>query len=225
MKIFVTALMMFWGLFVWAQAQQDPCAKSCVVAAECGTGGACHKGICEYQPRFCANERWSANSRGETSNCDAYTCSNETGMCLRKAQSSNDCLVGYVFDGTSLCVPSVQCNPAEPNCLNLMERWKKARTDYEAITPEPRLSPLTCISCQMNSDCASGQMCWQGRCEKSSAFCRLSDTGEHFSIMNRRTPASCGDYACDPVPGTCLTSCLKTSECRSGKQCVAGSCL
>ncbi len=225
MQILFAVIFTFLPSLLWAASGADKCAKACVISAECGIGGLCNKGQCSYQKQFCFNERWSVNARGETTNCDGYSCSSTTGLCLREARDSTDCLSGYVFDGDTKCIPSVQCNFTEPACQDLFERWKKARSDYEATTPEPRLTPLTCVPCSDSSQCASGQMCWNNRCEAQGSYCAANGADEQFSVTPTQPSESCGNYSCERVQGKCFKSCLKNSDCRSGKLCLGGSCL
>lgn len=231
MKQLISALGFgLWFLFTFISPPQtmaqDLCAKTCVIDAECGIGGLCNQGTCGYQNTYCGNERWSVNARGETHNCEAYRCANETGLCLRRALGPLDCLTGYVFDGTKACVPSIQCNSTEPQCLDLYERWKQARLEYEATTPEPQPAPLSCISCQDNSGCSSAQMCWKGTCVEKKNYCQIAPHGEHFKVEpSQGMTTSCGLYACDKVSSDCLKACDKSADCRDGRNCRAGLCL
>ncbi|MEZ0390699.1 MAG: hypothetical protein ACAH59_00690 [Pseudobdellovibrionaceae bacterium] len=203
---------------------QDQCSKTCVIDSECGVGGVCTQGSCQLQKNFCFNERWSANERGEGSNCDAYRCLPETGLCLRQAQSSMDCLTGYVFDGSSTCLPSVQCNSSEVHCQQILERWKKAREDYELTTPAPQLPVFSCLPCETSEVCGSSQMCWNKRCVPQSPFCQETAEGQHQQV-DSGLPKDCGFFACEKSQGLCFRSCLKDSDCRSGRKCMASQCL
>lgn len=202
---------------------QDSCSKACVISTECGTGGLCVENQCKYKKSFCFNERWAANERGETSNCDAYRCSPDSGQCLRNAESSDDCLPGYVFNGTSACVPSVACNSPSADCQDLWDRWKKTRDEYESTTPQPVMQPWTCVACEDSSTCGAGKMCWHKRCVSASSYCEVDSEGGHHQVALPDRFA-CGNYACEKVSGECLKSCLKESDCRSGRKCVAGQC-
>jgi len=213
-------------LFPVFSTAQDLCAKACVIHAECGIGGECAQGTCRYQSSYCGNERWAVNARGETSNCEAYRCSPATGLCLRQAESTLDCLTGYVFDGLKSCVPSIQCNLTEPHCQDFNERWKKARAEYEATTPEPQQTPLSCISCKADSECSSNQMCWNSKCSDKKNYCFQNDQGSHFQFdVGQNEITDCGSYACEKVISECLKSCYKNSDCRTGRSCFAGNCL
>jgi len=217
-------LFLFLPMIGWGQ---DSCSKTCVISSECGVGGLCEQGLCQYQKSFCFNERWAANDRGEASNCDAYRCDSEKGLCLRKAQSTQDCLTGYVFDGVSLCLRSVSCNSVDSHCQDLLDRWKKARDEFEQNTPEPRLTPWSCMACETSETCGAEKMCWQNRCVSKSPYCRVDLEGEHHQVISQLLlPESkaCGNYACDQVSGECFNSCLKESDCRSGRKCDAGLC-
>ncbi len=204
---------------------QDACAKACVIHAECGIGGLCDQGSCKYQAAYCGNERWSVNSRGETQNCDAYRCSPASGLCLRQAENANDCLNGYVYNGKDACVPSIQCNLADAHCQDLYERWKTSRAEYEATMPEPTPAPLSCIACDTETACASHQMCWKGLCTEKKAYCEVTTDGEHLQKSPDGQSSSCGSYICEKVSSQCLTTCQKKSDCRQGRNCLAGTCL
>jgi hypothetical protein len=202
----------------------DSCAKACVIHAECGTGGICDRGSCKYKNFYCGNERWSANDRGETANCDAYKCSESSGVCLRRAERETDCTKGYVFDGTHRCVPSIQCDSTTTHCQDLIVRWKRARTSYEALTLEPHPAPLTCVACESDLTCASQEMCWGGRCVERRAYCIEDSSGEEFKVNTLGQASSCGQYACEKVRGECFSSCQKPSDCRKGSVCLRGQC-
>lgn len=227
MQTFILALLTLFPAFAWSQQipVHDVCTRTCAIHADCGVGGLCDQGRCLYQRQFCFNERWSVNERGETSNCDGYACADSTGLCLREAQSSLDCLSGFVFDGQSNCVPSVQCNLADPVCQSLYERWKKARADYEEHTPEPHLPALTCQPCSDSITCGAGKMCWQDRCENQGSYCSIKSQDEAISIAPSGEVTACGAYACEKVTGQCFRNCLKNSDCRNGKVCMVGACL
>jgi len=205
---------------------QDLCLKQCLVSAECGIGGVCDQGTCRHQAHYCGNERWSVNERGESSNCDAYRCSTETGLCLREAKSPVDCLNGYVFDGVKSCIPSINCNPQDPDCQDLYHRWVKARAEYETTTPQPTPTPLTCQACTGHAECGAQKMCWQSRCVVNDLFCQTDATTlEQISYSSQGPQAFCGNFACDASRGQCFDRCLKAQDCRAGKNCVTGICL
>lgn len=220
MKTFIFVASLILPLFALGQ---DACSKACVINSECGVGGLCNQGTCQYQKTFCFNERWASNERGETSNCDAYRCDQDRGLCLRSAKTTTDCLTGYVFDGKSSCLASIDCQSSDPHCQDLMDRWKKAREEYEASTPEPSLPPLSCQPCEASENCGTGKMCWQKRCVASSNYCEVDSEGTHHQVGFLRS-LDCGVYVCDKVSGACLNSCLKTADCRSGRKCIEGLC-
>lgn len=203
----------------------DSCTKTCVISAECGIGGACNGGICQSLPRYCSNERWATNGRGEVSDCDAYHCDEVTGVCLRTAVKSDDCTNGYVFDGKTSCTPSVNCDSQDPSCRDLWERWQVARKQYEKQTPEPSTVPLSCVTCESHEQCGADQMCWQKRCVTNDFFCATEPAGRQYVSSKQGLQAECGNYACDHVSNSCYTRCLKPQDCRDGVSCVAGLCM
>ncbi len=205
---------------------QNPCAKSCVLEADCKIGGVCVGNTCQYKEHFCTAERWAANDRGEVTNCNAYICEEATGFCRRTATSPIHCTLGYVFDGTSNCLPSIQCDIADPTCQKLTEQWKIARDNYEKRTPSPVLPPLTCTACKQSSECAKkDQMCWNGLCVRGDSHCVLDSMGDWGSMSPAGVLTSCGALACDSSAGLCLQSCQSQLDCRQGKACVVGNCL
>jgi hypothetical protein len=221
LKTLLFSLLLLSPNLIWAQ---DSCSKSCVIDSECGTGGRCDQGRCHSQKYFCTNERWSSNERGESSNCDAYRCDSQTGLCLRQAKSPTDCLLGYVYDEQGACVPTIQCNPTDSGCQDLLSQWQKLRSDYEASTPEPALTPLSCVACENSESCGSGMMCWQKRCVPAASHCESNLAGDQFQV-DLLSSVSCGNYTCEKVLGQCLKFCLKESDCRNGRKCVSNQCL
>ncbi len=208
--------------------EKDSCTKQCVIHADCGVGGYCDAGTCRYKSKYCSNERWSTNERGETSNCDAYKCVDDLGTCPRSATKIDDCTLGFVFDGKTSCVPSVNCdinNSEDAACKDLWDRWQVTRSNYEKTTPEANPPLLTCQACQGHDQCSNSQMCWQGRCVTNDYFCSIDAQGGHQVSSKNGVEAFCGNYTCEKVTHTCLTQCLKPQDCRDGKTCTAGVCL
>lgn len=218
-SLFLIFALMFplWGL------AQDSCLKDCVLNSECGMGGICSNGKCSYQSAYCNDERWSVNSRGETRDCREYRCDKGSGTCLNKANSSQDCLFGYVFDGSQTCTSSVQCNSADPNCQALIDRWNAARTQYENSLPEPKPPTYSCVSCKLDSECSSSQICWSNRCVDNLPYCRTESDG-HFSQISNNQILGCGQFACDYVLGQCLSSCNSDKDCISSSKCQNRLC-
>jgi hypothetical protein len=197
----------------------DNCIKTCVLNADCGIGAQCIAERCSYKPAFCFSDRWSVNERGEYSDCGGYYCEQKTGLCRRQATDSGHCTSGYIFDGKDSCMPSVNCETNDSECLNLMEKWKQARWQWENLYPEPHLPLLSCIACQKHEECGANQMCWQGRCVNEAVFCGKTADGEEALMFKDLTIKSCGDYACDAVVGQCRSDCLSNRDCRQGYTC------
>ena len=227
LELLFVCLFIYFPLFAETSPSEviDNCAKSCVINADCGVGGVCETGVCRSQSRYCSNERWATNGRGETSNCDAYRCRETTGTCLRAAANGDDCTNGYVFDGKNSCVSSVNCDSQDPSCRDLIERWQVARNQYEKMTPEPTPAPLSCVACDSDNQCGATQMCWQKRSVANDFFCFTDGDGRQYVSSKEGPKAECGNYSCDRVSNSCYTQCLKTQDCRSGVSCVAGLCL
>lgn len=224
MKTLIMVVFLFMPSLLWASENtEDICTKTCVIDSECGVGGVCDQGKCHYKKSFCFNERWSVNDRGESWNCDAYRCDSDTGLCLRKAKDSTDCLTGYVFNEQNSCIRSIQCNSADTNCSELLEKWQSVRNEYEQSTPEPVVAPLSCVGCENSQTCGTGQMCWQNRCVPANPHCQVDSNGQHFQV-DLLSSKACGNYACEKVQGACLRTCLKESDCRSGRKCKQGLC-
>lgn len=142
--ILCLAIGAFAQVYTTDSRQNDPCAKTCSLHADCGTGAYCNGGFCQYKPLFCQNELWAIDSNLTPTSCGQYKCNEEVGTCRTESLSSEDCTSGYVFDGVSACVPSVKCNEEDPDCQDLIARWSLEREIYEKSLPEPKLPPYTC---------------------------------------------------------------------------------
>lgn len=201
----------------------DPCLKTCALNADCGTNGFCQDGTCKPVDNYCHNERWSMNDRGEGQNCNAYRCETETGLCLRTAQSSSSCTLGYVFDGKGLCVPSVNCSSNDEGCQDLRRKWRDARAEYETSTPNVAADPLTCRSCQTSEQCGPEEMCAQNRCVKERPVCTQDIFGAFYSVFKNKFE-SCAGFQCDVALGECLKTCFSQFDCQSGFHCESGQC-
>lgn len=211
---------LFLSLSSIASPPADSCQKNCVVNADCGASGFCDSQLCFPQRTYCHNERWAANDRLEAQDCGTLRCDTSSGSCLRMATQSLDCTVGYVFDGNGACIRSVQCSEEDPECARLLGQWRQARAEYEARTPAPNPSPLTCRSCVESKDCDSREMCFSGRCVLSGPSCRQDTaTGQFFSTEPGQVEKSCGPFGCDSSRGLCFDLCFLDSECRSGFKC------
>jgi len=215
------------------QAQEpnrvDSCEKSCLINADCGIGANCVAEICQYQKVFCLNDRWSLNERGEYQDCDAYACDPTAGLCRRTATDYAHCTPGYVMNEHHQCVSSINCDPHDVQCQELIKKWKESRAIWESYFPTPRLPVYSCIACKNNSGCDGQHMCWNGRCVKAGTYCGTTTDshGEtwHGSFNSGGLAKNCGDYACAPVSGDCYGDCLRTSDCRQGLSCVDGRCV
>ena len=203
-----------------ASGSVDLCAKTCENNADCGSWGQCANKVCQYKASFCANERWVANERGETSDCGTYACDTNTGTCLRSASLPTDCSPGYVYDGKNSCIKSVDCNPADASCRVLQEKWQKARDKWEELNPQPEVKPLTCIVCDESNPCGQNQMCWNNRCMPQAAYCSQNSSGLDISILPLvAEPRECNEYRCDKIDGRCFSDCVADRDCQKGYAC------
>ncbi len=201
----------------------DPCSKSCVLNADCGVNGFCDNNVCKPVDNYCSNERWSMNDRGEGQNCNAYRCDEQSGACLRTAQSGSSCTWGYVFDGKQLCVPSVSCASNDQGCQDLQRKWQDARSEYEVSTPIKAEPALTCRACQDTFDCGPEEMCAKNVCVKERPYCSQDIFGGLFSVY-RGQFQSCAGFQCDVSFGECLKICFSNFECQSGFTCENNRC-
>lgn len=198
----------------------DTCAKSCTINADCGIGGKCTNKTCQYENQYCANDRWSMNARGEASDCKAYTCNTQNGLCRRQAQESEHCSPGYAYDGDKSCVLSIQCDPAtDPGCQPLIDKWKKTREQWESTFPQPVSKIFSCVKCNSHNDCKSSEMCWQNRCVADSPYCDKNGATEEASFFRSGLIQACQNYTCEKVSGLCLNDCLQNSDCTNGMTC------
>lgn len=201
----------------------DSCLKSCTLNADCGIGGFCQENVCKPVDNYCSNERWSMNDRGDGQNCNAYRCDQQSGTCLRTAQSSSACTLGYVFDGKNLCVPSVNCSSGDEACQDLKRKWAAARDEYETSTPMKAEIPLSCRECHTIRDCQSGEMCSNNTCVKERPVCEQDIFGAYFSVF-RGKMESCSGFQCDVALGECLKICFSQFDCQQGYSCENSRC-
>lgn len=206
-------------------ASADSCQMSCLVDADCGTGGYCDSLKCLPKPFYCANERWSVSQIGKVQDCGAFTCDDSTGACRRSATLAVHCTNGYVDNGQGSCIKSISCNPQrDPECERLLEQWSQVRTDYEARTPAPTPNILSCRSCSAQNQCSAQEMCYQQTCKLQQPVCEQDQQGNWLSRLTDGNVVSCGDFNCNQSSGSCIDLCFIDSECSSGKKCLNQKC-
>jgi hypothetical protein len=204
---------------------KDACLKNCTADSDCGPNASCNNNVCKRKSQFCSNERWSTNDRGESINCGPYSCNSKTGACRRFAQQTTDCSFGFVFDGKSNCIPSVECADGDLSCSEQFERWQKSRQNWEAQYPEPKIEQLSCQTCKENMDCNNSEigseiMCWKNLCVREDLYCTTD--GQHYFSNNKYGPIrTCGEYKCNQMSGECFNDCASNDDCNNGFKCNA----
>src|SRR6185369_7851794 len=105
-------------------------------------------------------------------------------------------LLGLIAGAAAIAVAS--CSPDYPSC----------ETDKDCQEKKEFCVARKCQQCRDAKDCATGQTCNAGKCDKIPGYCRNKS----------ECPAGqeCIANKCKP--------CASNRECPSGTYCVAGSC-
>lgn len=85
------------------EASGGSCKTVCASNADCSAGFACLNGQCGSISYYCADFSTSAGTDGSRFDCAPYAC--QSGQCLKRCATTNDCVAGSVCDvGAGLCV-------------------------------------------------------------------------------------------------------------------------
>jgi len=201
------------------------CVPSCREDADCPRGRTCRLGACHPTGR-CESD--SQCPEGMVCACPrGATCGGASGEgeCRPSCRHDDDCPLGQVCVesfGQKACRPGCtsdrDCGPEERCLVSVGVCLKEILAcKFTELCPpchlcrdgtcQPARRPGSphCQSCETDSDCGEGGVCWQGHCAVS---CGTEGCPNGFGCTRKPGADGVTRSVCVPVDGSCDTECL-----------------
>lgn len=193
--------------------QCDPSGANCVPASQSGGGsgggatGGGGGGGGATMDGGAGGGAMGGGSGGGASSCDPSTC---TGCCDGAACVTGDQVTACGVDGNAC----VDCGSGQ-----------------RCVGGQCQVLVSNGGACSENGQCASGfcasGVCCNSACTGACETCTATgNEGRCTPLPEASMVATCGDYACDGVNGSCPSTCTSQRQCTSGRYCNAnGACV
>lgn len=200
----------------------------CRTTADCTGGGICIEGSCEQLPTTCQFQY----------DCPAGTaCVNAE--CTAVCTTSADCVAGDICNASHFCAPAEDCTTTADcatgqhcvgaRCLEDCHDGSACpsagrETSYCASDMFCHPSWQPAVTCNSNSDCASGRHCLAHVCRTPCATmmdseCATIDSTLPYCLQD----SASGEYLCNATM-TGTASCRTAADCTGTQNCVNAAC-